>query len=80
MIKTSDLSFQSIRGSGRMATNLGKNLIFGSFGVAGFVAILALLDIILGVPFAHSTTMDILFLLSAAIVGYLGWDAFKDMG
>ena len=55
-------------------------MIFGSFGVAGFVALLALLDIILGVPFAHSTTMDILFLLSAAIVGYLGWDAFKDMG
>lgn len=62
-----------------MATNLGKNLIFGSFGIAGFVAILALLDMILGVPFARSMTMDILFLLSAAIVGYLGWDAFKDM-
>ena len=54
-------------------------MIFGSFGVAGFVALLALLDLILGVPFAHSTAMDILFLLSAAIVGYLGWDAFKDM-
>jgi hypothetical protein len=79
MMKTSDLSFQMNRGSGRMATNLAKNLIFGSFGVAGFVAILALLDLILGVPFASSTTMDILFLLSAAIVGYLGWDAFKDM-
>ncbi len=62
-----------------MATNLAKNMIFGSFGVAGFVAILALLDLILGVPFAHSTTMDILFILSAGIVGYLGWDAFKDM-
>jgi hypothetical protein len=80
MIKTSDLSFHLNRGSGRMATNLAKNMIFGSFGVAGFVALLALLDIILGVPFAHSTTMDILFLLSSAIVGYLGWDAFKDMG
>jgi hypothetical protein len=24
--------------------------------------------------------MDILFILSAAIVGYLGWDAYKDLG
>jgi len=79
MINMCDLSFQSRRGIGRMATNLAKNMIFGSFGVAGFVAILALLDMILGVPFASSMTMDILFLLSAAIVGYLGWDAFKDM-
>ena len=62
-----------------MAANLSKNMIFASFGVAGFVAILALLDIILGVPFAGSMVMDILFLLSAGIVGYLGWDAYKEM-
>lgn len=62
-----------------MAANLSKNLIFGSFGIAGFVALLALLDIILKVPFAGSMVMDILFILSAAIVGYLGWDAYKDM-
>ena len=36
-------------------------------------------DIILKVPFAGSMVMDILFILSAAIVGYLGWDAYKDM-
>lgn len=62
-----------------MAANLSKNLIFASFGIAGFVALLALLDIILKIPFAGSMVMDILFILSAAIVGYLGWDAYKDM-
>ena len=63
-----------------MASNLSKNLVFGSFFVAGFVAILALLDVILGIPFAgYSKVMDILFILSAAIVGYLGWDAYKDL-
>lgn len=62
-----------------MASKLSKNLVFGSFGVAGFVALLALLDIILEVPFGRAMVMDILFILSAAIVGYLGWDAYKDL-
>jgi hypothetical protein len=63
-----------------MASNLSKNMIFASFGIAGFVALLAMLDLILKVPFAGSMVMDILFILSAAIVGYLGWDAYKDLG
>lgn len=62
-----------------MASNLSKNMIFGSFGVAGLVALLALLDIIMQVPFAGSMVMDVLFIISAGIVGYLGWDAYKDM-
>ena len=62
-----------------MASNLSRNLIFGSFFVAAFVAILALLDVFLKVPFAGQTLMDILFILSAAVVGYLGWDAYKDL-
>ncbi len=62
-----------------MAANVGKNLIFGSFGVAGLVAAACLLDMATGIPFARSMTFDILFLLSAAVVGYLAWDAYKDM-
>ncbi|MBC8113430.1 MAG: hypothetical protein H7062_03570 [Candidatus Saccharimonas sp.] len=63
-----------------MASNLPKNLVFGSFGAAGLVAVLAILDIATrSFPFAGSITMDILFILSAAIVGYLAWDAYKDM-
>lgn len=62
-----------------MASNLSKNMVFGSFGVAGLVALLALLDMIMQVPFAGSMVMDVLFILSAGIVGYLGWDAYKDM-
>ena len=62
-----------------MARNLSKNMVLGSFGVAGFVTLLALLDMILKVPFAGSLTMDVLFIISAGIVSYLGWDAYKDM-
>lgn len=62
-----------------MASNLPKNLVFASWGAAAVVSVLAILDIITQFPFAGSMVMDILFLLSAAVVGYLGWDAFKDM-
>ncbi len=62
-----------------MASNLPKNMVFGSFGAAGLVALLAILDIVTKYPFAGSMTMDILFILSAGIVGYLAWDAYKDM-
>ena len=43
------------------------------------MAVLAILDLATTFPFAGSMVMDILFILSAAIVGYLAWDAFKDM-
>jgi hypothetical protein len=62
-----------------MSTNLSKQLVFGAWGAAGFVAVLCLIDLALGFPFNRSFVLDILFLLSAAIVGYLGWDAYKDM-
>jgi hypothetical protein len=62
-----------------MASKLSKNLIFGSFFVAGLVAVLSLLDVVLKWPFAGYLVMDILFILSAGIVGYLGWDAYRDL-
>ena len=49
--------------------------------VAGGVALLALADLVTGVPFSgeHSKLMDILFLVAAGIVGYLSWDAYRDL-
>jgi hypothetical protein len=62
-----------------MASNLNKQLVFGSFGAAALVALLCLLDLALGFPFGRSLLLDILFLVSAAIVGYLAWDAYRDL-
>ena len=61
-----------------MASNLNKQLIYGSFGAAGLVALLCVIDLLAGFPFSRSVMLDILFLLSAAVVGYLAWDALKD--
>jgi hypothetical protein len=58
-----------------------KNLVIGSMVVAGIVALAAAADLATGIPFSgtHSKLMDILFLVAAAIVGYLSWDAYRDL-
>ncbi|RPI81769.1 MAG: hypothetical protein EHM42_10190 [Planctomycetaceae bacterium] len=56
-----------------------KNMIFGSMATAGVVALAAILDMAIKVPFGgYSLVMDILYLLAAGIVLYLGWDAYRD--
>jgi hypothetical protein len=63
----------------RMSSNLSQRLVFASFGAAGLVAAVCLLDIVTGIPFSRQMVFDILFLLSAGVVGYLAWDAYKDL-
>jgi hypothetical protein len=62
-----------------MASNVNKQLVYGSFGAVGFVVLLCVLDLAIGFPFGRSMVLDILFLVSSAIVGYLAWDAYKDL-
>ncbi|MCY2967738.1 MAG: hypothetical protein NT069_29595 [Planctomycetota bacterium] len=58
---------------------MSKNMIFGSMAVAGLVAVAAILDMVLKIPFGGEfLVMDILYLLAAGIVLYLGWDAYRD--
>lgn len=58
---------------------MAKKMIFASLGVAGLVALLSILDLTVKFPFAgYSLLLDICFLISSAIIGYLGWDAYRD--
>ena len=62
--------------------DLPKRVVIASMVVAGLVAAAAVLDMVMGIPFSGSDNtfmMDILFLICSAIVGYLSWDAFKDL-
>jgi hypothetical protein len=59
-----------------------KKMVIGSMIVAGIVALAAISDLVIGIPFTgseHSRLMDILFIVAAAIVGYLSWDAYRDL-
>lgn len=59
-------------------TNSSKYMIIGSMAAAGLVAVAALIDMFAGVPFAKQVVMDIMFLLGAGVVIYMGWDAMQE--
>jgi hypothetical protein len=56
-----------------------KWLCLGSMGVAGFLALLFLLDLVGFGPFGQAVILDIIGLLACGLVGFLAWDAYKDV-
>jgi hypothetical protein len=62
-------------------SSMEKWFCWAALGAAGLLALLFILDIFLGFPFRGlSTFIDIVGILVCAIVGYLGWDAMRDLG
>jgi hypothetical protein len=60
---------------------MDKILCYGSLGIAILMLLLFLLDLLAGTPFGGGpfTTVDVFGVLAAAIVGYLAWNASKDL-
>ncbi|MDA0588411.1 MAG: hypothetical protein O2820_08515 [Planctomycetota bacterium] len=56
-----------------------KKMLIGSMAVAVLVAVAALADIVTGAPFAGQVMFDVMFLISAGIVGYMGWDTWREL-
>ena len=59
--------------------NVAKKVVVGSMAVAGLVAIAAVVDMIVGMPFSGRITMDIMFVIGAGLVIYMGWDSYHEM-
>ena len=57
-----------------------KKVIFASMGISALVAVVCIVDLVMGIPFSGQSTMDIMFIISAALIGYMGWDTLKEMG
>ena len=55
-----------------------KRMLLGSMAASGIVAVTALVDLVLGIPYAGSMVFDIMFLISAAVVIYMGYDVLKE--
>jgi len=55
-----------------------KVLTYVSMGVAGVVALLFLIDLIVGV-FGRNILLDILFILGGAFVLYQGWETMREL-
>jgi hypothetical protein len=56
-----------------------KRIVLGSMVMAGIVVIAVVLDIVLGFPFGQKYVMDVMFLIGAALVLYMGYDAYQDL-
>jgi peptidoglycan/LPS O-acetylase OafA/YrhL len=62
----------------RTMTSLPKRVLFASIGLMAIVILASILDIATGWTFAAHWGMDIVFLITAAIVIYLGIDALRE--
>lgn len=56
-------------------------MCYGALGVAGIMFLLFLLDLLMGIPFGGGpfSTVDIVGLLASVAVGYLGFNAMRDL-
>lgn len=56
-----------------------KNVVLAATGIAGLVALASILDLAISIPFGRQILMDVMFIISAGIVMYMGWDSYKDL-
>lgn len=57
-----------------------KGLCWASMGVAGLMLLLFLLDMLVKFPFGGmSVVVDIISILASGVVGFLAWDAMRDL-
>lgn len=62
-------------------SKMEKWMCYGALGVAALMLLLSILDIAIGIPFGGSPFMmvDIFLILASGIVGYLGFNAMRDL-
>ena len=56
-----------------------KQMVIGAMAAAALVAIASLVDIVAEIPFGREMLLDVLFLISAGVVIYMGWDVYQDL-
>lgn len=65
-------------GKGR---EMEKYMCYGALGVAGLFFLLSLLDLIIGIPFGGGSFIvgDVFLMIVSLMVGYLGFNALRDL-
>ena len=59
-------------------SSLSKNLVIIALVLTGIVAVGSLLDLAFAIPYGRNVLLDIMFLLGAGLIGYMGYETFKD--
>ncbi|MCA9040608.1 MAG: hypothetical protein KDA65_09705 [Planctomycetaceae bacterium] len=55
-----------------------KKMVYGSLAVAIVVGIVSILDLVMKIPFGGQITLDIIFLVCCAIMGYMGFSIKRE--
>ena len=60
--------------------SMEKRMCWAAMGVAGFLLLLFVLDLVLDFPFRGiSPAVDVIGILCCGILGYLAWDTFREI-
>jgi hypothetical protein len=59
-------------------SNQIKRMLLGSMAASGIVAVTSLVDMILEFPYSGQRVLDVLFLISAGIIIYMAYEAYKE--
>ena len=59
-------------------SSLSRYLVITALVLTGIVAVGSLLDLALGIPYGRNIVLDIMFLLGAGLIGYMGYETIKD--
>ena len=64
----------------QIGSPMSKAMTIAGMVVAGLLALVFALDLAIGFPFERASyVMDVGALIAAAMLGYLGWDALRDV-
>ena len=59
---------------------MARYLCWGSMGITGLMLVFFMLDLVTKHPFGGlNRTVDVLGSLACGVLGYLSWDAFRDL-
>lgn len=55
-----------------------KRMLLASMVASGLVAVTAVVDLILGIPYSGAMIFDAMFLVSAGIILFMGYEVLKE--
>lgn len=66
-------------GAGNKGSSMEKWMCLATIGIAGLALIVFAADLAIKLPFGGlSAVVDIMSILAAGLVGYLGWESYRE--
>jgi hypothetical protein len=59
--------------------SMQKRLIFAAMGASGLMALMAIADFAMKVPFGGRLVLDIPFLIASGLLLYMSWETYREI-